>query len=113
VRCWFQELFANLQRRRPLDPGALLAVDAAGMVLGFSGITALNAVRFKALWSLCGFRGWRSAVSDQDTKCSDLVEIAKRNGDFRKNWAVVIGSVLYLWTARLSSTNQPALRTGG
>jgi hypothetical protein len=26
---------------------------------------------------------------------SDLVEIAKRNGDFRKNWGVIVGSILY------------------
>jgi hypothetical protein len=26
---------------------------------------------------------------------SDLVEIAKRNGDFRKNWGLIVGSVLY------------------
>jgi hypothetical protein len=33
-------------------------------------------------------------VSDQVN--SDLVEIAKRNGDFKKNWGLVIGSILYL-----------------
>jgi hypothetical protein len=27
---------------------------------------------------------------------SDLLEVAKRNGDFRKNWGLVIGSFLYL-----------------
>jgi hypothetical protein len=35
-----------------LCPGALLAVDGSGMVLGVTGITALNAGRFKAFWSL-------------------------------------------------------------
>ena len=35
-------------------------------------------------------------MSDQDTKNSDLVEIAKRNGDFRKNYGVLIGAFLYL-----------------
>jgi hypothetical protein len=37
-----------------------------------------------------------SAVSDQDAKYSDLVEIAKRNGDFRKNWGLIVGAFLYL-----------------
>jgi hypothetical protein len=27
---------------------------------------------------------------------SDLVEIAKRNGDFRKNYGILIGAFLYL-----------------
>ena len=27
---------------------------------------------------------------------SDLVEIARRNGDFRKNWGMLIGAFLYL-----------------
>jgi hypothetical protein len=62
------------------------------MVLGFTGITALNAGRFKALWSLESILGWRSAVSDY----SDLVEIAKRNGEFRKNYGPFIGAFLYL-----------------
>jgi hypothetical protein len=35
-------------------------------------------------------------VSDQEAKSSDLVEIAKRNGEFRKNYGVVIGAFLYL-----------------
>jgi hypothetical protein len=35
-------------------------------------------------------------MSDQDAKSSDLVEIAKRNGDFRKNWGLIIGALLYL-----------------
>jgi hypothetical protein len=35
-------------------------------------------------------------VADQDTKNSDLVEIAKPNGDFRKNYGLVIGAFLYL-----------------
>jgi hypothetical protein len=73
-------------------PGALLAVDGSGMVLGFTGITALNAGRFKAFWSLESILGWRSAVSDY----SDLVEIAKRNGEFRKNYGPFIGAFLYL-----------------
>jgi hypothetical protein len=35
-------------------------------------------------------------VSDQNAKNSDLVEIAKRNGDFRKNYGLIIGAFLYL-----------------
>jgi hypothetical protein len=27
---------------------------------------------------------------------SDLVEIAKQNGDFRKNYGVIVGAILYL-----------------
>jgi hypothetical protein len=27
---------------------------------------------------------------------SDLVEIAKRNGDFRKNYGILVGAILYL-----------------
>jgi hypothetical protein len=34
-------------------------------------------------------------VSDQDIKNSDLVEIAKRNGDFRKNYGPWLGALLY------------------
>jgi hypothetical protein len=35
-------------------------------------------------------------VSDRDVRHSDLVAIAKRNGDFRKNYGVVVGAILYL-----------------
>jgi hypothetical protein len=35
-------------------------------------------------------------VSDRDVTHSDLVEIAKRNGDFRKNYGVLVGAILYL-----------------
>jgi len=35
-------------------------------------------------------------VSDREVTYSDLVEIAKRNGDFRKNYGVVVGAILYL-----------------
>jgi hypothetical protein len=35
-------------------------------------------------------------MSDQEAKNSDLVEIAKRNGDFRKNYGLLIGAFLYL-----------------
>ncbi len=39
-------------------------------------------------------------MSDQDVKYSDLVEIAKRNGDFRKNWGLILGSLLYWLSIR-------------
>lgn len=29
-------------------------------------------------------------------RCSDLVEIAKRNGDFKRNYGTLIGAFLYL-----------------
>jgi hypothetical protein len=35
-------------------------------------------------------------MSDREVTHSDLVEIAKRNGDFRKNYGVVVGAILYL-----------------
>jgi hypothetical protein len=35
-------------------------------------------------------------VSDRDVAHSDLVEIAKRNGDFRKNYGLLVGAILYL-----------------
>jgi hypothetical protein len=35
-------------------------------------------------------------VSDREVTHSDLVEIAKRNGDFRKNYGVVVGAILYM-----------------
>lgn len=34
-------------------------------------------------------------MSEQD-KNSDVVEIAKRNGDFRKNYGLWLGALLYL-----------------
>jgi hypothetical protein len=35
-------------------------------------------------------------MSHQDDAYSEIVEIAKRNGDFRKNYGKVIGAYLYL-----------------
>ncbi len=35
-------------------------------------------------------------MSDRDVTHSDLVEIAKQNGDFRKNYGVIVGAILYL-----------------
>ena len=66
------------------------------MFLRFSGLLSLNAVRIKCtLDPGKRFRGWRWAVSEHDAKYSDLVEIAKRIGEFRK-WGKLIGAFLYL-----------------
>jgi hypothetical protein len=35
-------------------------------------------------------------MSDQETTNSDLVEVAKLNGDFRKNYGLIVGAFLYL-----------------
>jgi hypothetical protein len=35
-------------------------------------------------------------VPDRDVTHSDLVEIAKRNGDFRKSYGILVGAILYL-----------------
>ena len=35
-------------------------------------------------------------MSDREVTHSDLVEIAKRNGDFRKNYGLLVGAFLYL-----------------
>jgi hypothetical protein len=32
----------------------------------------------------------------EQSRCSDLVEIVKRNGDFRRNYGILIGAFLYL-----------------
>ncbi|CAL74725.1 hypothetical protein BRADO0802 [Bradyrhizobium sp. ORS 278] len=42
---------------------------------------------------------------------SDLVEIAKRNGDFRKNWGLIIGSILY-WASIKAARPRSFLWTG-
>jgi hypothetical protein len=35
-------------------------------------------------------------MSDREVTYSDLVEIAKRNGHFRKNYGLLVGAILYL-----------------
>ena len=42
------------------------------------------------------FRRREVGMSDRDVTHSDLVEIAKQNGDFRKNYGVIVGAILYL-----------------
>lgn len=39
-------------------------------------------------------------MSHQDAKYSDLVEIAKRNGEFRKNYGPWLGALLYWLSIR-------------
>ena len=36
------------------------------------------------------------AMTEPEKPLSDVVEIAKRNGDFRRNYGTVIGAFLYL-----------------
>ncbi|KWV56374.1 hypothetical protein AS156_00095 [Bradyrhizobium macuxiense] len=35
-------------------------------------------------------------MSDEHVRSSDLVEIARRSGDFRKHYGVVLGAILYM-----------------
>jgi len=49
-------------------------------------------------------------VSDQEY--SDLVEIAKRNGDFKKNWGKLLGAYLYLRSIQRASGYRPVLKPG-
>jgi hypothetical protein len=35
-------------------------------------------------------------MSDQEIAKSDLLEVAKLNGDFRKNYGLIVGAFLYL-----------------
>lgn len=52
-------------------------------------------------------------MSDQDEKkYSELVEIAKRNGDFRKNYGVVLGALLVAWTSHLATRSRSVFRPG-
>lgn len=39
-------------------------------------------------------------MSHQDGALSEIVEIAKRNGDFRKNYGKILGAYLYLRSIR-------------
>lgn len=41
---------------------------------------------------------------------SDLVEIAKRNGEFRKNYGLILGALLFAWTTHLSARRQSLVR---
>jgi hypothetical protein len=38
---------------------------------------------------------------------SDLVEIAKRNGEFRKHYGRILGAVLLAWTSHLATRPRP------
>jgi len=39
---------------------------------------------------------------EQNGRYSDLVEIAKRNGDFKKNYGTLVGAYLYLRSIRVA-----------
>jgi hypothetical protein len=69
----------------------------------------------------CGFNagshGLEQASGRQEVEVSDsdLVEIAKRNGDFKKNYGAAGGALLMAWLAwlaHLASRPQPILRSG-
>jgi hypothetical protein len=51
-------------------------------------------------------------VSNQGVKNSDLVEIAKRNGDFRKNYGPWLGAFLYLRSIQTAAGYRSVLRPG-
>ncbi len=54
-------------------------------------------------------------MSEQDARYSDLVEIAKCNGDFKKNYGAAGGGLLMAWLAwlaHLANRPQPILRSG-
>lgn len=51
-------------------------------------------------------------MSEQDEKHSDLVEIAKRNGEFRKNYGPLLGAILIVWTGHLATRPRSILRPG-
>jgi hypothetical protein len=70
-----------------------------GMTKGSSVSENPNFTRLspQAMLERCGQHSGRAnempAVSDRDVTPSDLVEIAKRNGDFRKNYGVLVGAI--------------------
>ena len=51
-------------------------------------------------------------VSDQADRNSDLVEIAKRNGDFQKHYGAVLGALLLAWFSHVATRGRPMLRMG-
>ncbi|MET4754490.1 hypothetical protein [Bradyrhizobium sp. RT11b] len=54
-------------------------------------------------------------MSEQDTRFSDLVEIAKCSGDLKQNYGETKGALLTAWfalLAHLANRPQPVLRTG-
>ena len=46
-------------------------------------------------WQKAGIEGQEVEVSDQAERNSDLVEVIKRNGDFRKNYGPLLGAWLF------------------
>ena len=51
-------------------------------------------------------------MSDQDVKHSDLVEIAKRSGDFSKNYGRLWGGLLFLSAMNAATGRRPFLWSG-
>ena len=43
----------------------------------------------------------------EQSQSSDLVEIVKRNGDFRRNYGILIGAFLYLRSLSAASGRSP------
>lgn len=41
---------------------------------------------------------------------SDLVEIAKRNGEFKRNYGPVLGAILFAWASHLAVRPRPIVR---
>jgi hypothetical protein len=46
-------------------------------------------------------------VTERRQQLSDLVEIAKRNGDFKKNYGTIIGAFLYLRSLNAARRGRP------
>lgn len=49
---------------------------------------------------------------EQRVQLSDLVEIAKRNGDYRRNYGVILGAFLYLRSIRAAGGHRPYVLAG-
>ncbi|AUC98382.1 hypothetical protein CWS35_32100 [Bradyrhizobium sp. SK17] len=50
-------------------------------------------------------------MTDQQMRSSDLVEIARRSGDFRKHYGVALGAFLYL--SSISAARPRSIWWGG
>lgn len=50
-------------------------------------------------------------IPREETAVSDLVEIAKRNGEFRKNYGLLLGGLLY-WLSIRATRPRPVLWSG-
>lgn len=43
---------------------------------------------------------------------SDLVEIAKRSGEFKKDYGATLGALLMVWMGHLATRSRPVVRSG-